>query len=88
MEENEQLTFESEYNQQKKNLVPMILATIFFVHFFYSRIGLGVVYIIVCLLPLFGLVWWVFEISMIRKRLRDHNDALAVNLMRDMKITT
>ena len=86
MDQDQRLTFQSEYNYRKKKLTPMIFATIFFLHFFfYGRVGLGVVYILVCLTVL-GFVWYFVEICMIGKRMRDHNYDLAVNIARDMKI--
>lgn len=88
MDEDQQLTFKSEYDKHKKTLAPMILATVFFIHFFlYGRVGLGVVYVVTMFFTI-GFIWWAVEICMIGKRLRDHNDELAVNLMRDMKILT
>ena len=37
MNEDQQLVFKSEYDKRKKRVVPMLLATIFFVHFFVLR---------------------------------------------------
>ena len=86
MDQNQRLTFQSEYNNRKKKLTPMIFATIFFLHFFfYDRVGLGVVYILVCFTVL-EFVWYFVEICMIGKRMRDHNNDLAVSIARDMKI--
>ena len=89
MDEAQQLAFRSEYSVQKKNLAPMVIATIFFLHFFfYGRVGLGVIYVLVCFCTIIGLVWWLIELCMVKKRVREYNGDLALNIARDMKIMT
>ncbi len=88
MTEQQQLIFKSEYERQKKDLVPMVIATIFFLHFFfYGRVGLGVVYVLVCT-TLIGLIWWAIELCMVGKRVQEYNDRIAVDIVRDMKMLT
>ena len=90
MSEEDRLTFTSEYERRKLNVLPMLVAAFFFIHFFfYGRIGLGIVFILVMVATLgLALPWWIVEMCITGKRVRDHNETLAVNLARDMKIMT
>ena len=90
MSEDDRLTFESEYERKKLNVLPMVVAAFFLVHFFfYGRTGLGIVFILVmvCTVGL-ALPWWIVELCIAGKRVREYNEALAVNLARDMRIVS
>ena len=86
MDDQQKLTFESEYAARRKKLGTMVACTIIPIHFFlYGRIGMGIFYALV-LCTLVGWVWWVIELCLIGKRLNEHNAELATNLARDMKL--
>lgn len=88
MNEDQQLVFKSEFDKRKKNVLPMFIATVFFIHwFFYGKVGLGIIYLLV-MLTVFGFIWWIIELCMTAKRVREYNDEIAVDLARDMKILT
>ena len=86
MDEQQKLTFESEYARRRKKTGTMAISTIFFVHFFfYGRVGMGI-FFLVCCVTVIGFVWWPVELCMVGKRVREHNGELAVNLARDLKL--
>ena len=86
MDEQQKLTLETEYHNRATKLGTMVLFTIIPIQFFlYGRIGFGIYYAIV-LCTVVGWVWWVIERCLIGKRLREHNEQIAVNLARDLKI--
>ncbi len=84
MAQDQQLTFQSEYARRKKSMGTMVLATVFFVHFFvYGKVGMGIVY----WLTAWGFMfWWVIELLLIGKRLNDHNNQIAMELAREMSL--
>ena len=53
----------------------------------YDRVVLGVVFFAVCCCAI-GFPWYVIELCRVGERVRGHNDELAVNLARDVKIMT
>ena len=86
MDGTQKLTFETEYENRKRKTAGMVIATILFVHFFfYRRIFLGIIYLI-CLFTVFGFVWWIIELCLIRSRLKEHNGRVAVDLAREMSL--
>ena len=86
MDEEQRLTFQSEYDSRKKSMGAMVACTIFFIHFFvYGRVGMGFLFILCCL-TIIGFIWWPIELCLINKRLKEYNDQQAINLAREMKL--
>ena len=89
MDEEQRLTFQSEFDSRKKNKGAMIACTIFLIHFFvYGKVGMGIIYVPICLFTGIGLVWWLIELFLIGKRLNEYNNKVAVDLAREMKLMT
>lgn len=77
--------FAEEYLRRRRRLLGMELLAIFFPIqlFFLGRVGLGIAF----LLTGGGLyVWWLIEIFLTPRRVRDYNLELATEIMRDIKI--
>ena len=86
MDEDQRLAFQQEYENKKMNKATIYVATIFGIHFFfYDRIGLGIVYILLMLAGP-GFIWWIVEICLAEKRLREYNDRIALNIAHNLKI--
>ena len=87
MTEDQKLTFESEYNAQRKTLPLLVVLSIFFPiqHFLLGKTALGIFF----WLTLGGFsIWWFIEWFLTPKRVKDYNREMAVNLARDLKIMT
>ena len=86
MTEDQKLTFQTEYEKRRKSLTLMVPTTIFFIHFFvYRRVGLGILYVLLCF-TMVGFLWWPIELFLIPKRLREHNQTVATALAHEMKM--
>ena len=84
MTEDQKLTFQAEYDRQKKSLGLMIPVTLLFIHFFfYRRFLLGFIFI---LTAGGSLIWWAIELFLIGKRLGAHNRKVATEVVREMKL--
>ncbi len=80
-----QSQFVEEYKRKSKNLgVMMVLAILFPIQLFLlGKTGLGVA----LWLTGGGLgIWWLIEIFLTPKRVKDYNENIATTIMRDLKI--
>ncbi len=85
MTEEQRLNFESEYNRRKASKGAMIALSILFPIqlILLGRVGLWWVYF----LTAGGLsVWWIIEMFLTPKRVREYNDEVATDIVRDLKI--
>jgi len=80
-----QAQFVEEYKRKSKNFgLLMVLAIIFPIQLFLlGKVGLGIAF----LLTGGGMgIWWIIEIIMTPKRVKDFNENIASTIMRDLKI--
>ena len=85
MPEAQQHTFEEEYKRKMKVPMTMQLLAIFFPiqHFLMGKTGTGILFWMTCG---GGMIWWLVDIFTIGGRVRNHNEEVSRNLVRDMKI--
>ena len=84
MSDEQKITFQNSYDQQKKNKVLLVILAIFFPIqlFLLGKTGLGVVF----WLTLFGLgFWWIAEIFLTSKRVDEFNNELALKIASQIK---
>ena len=79
MTDEQRLAFESEYNRCKRSVGAMMaLAILFPIQLFLlDKVALGVLLWVT--LGGFG-IWWIIEIFLTPKRVREYNDQIAMNL--------
>ena len=49
---------------------------------------MGIIFVLVTFLTGVGLIWWIVELWLINKRLREYNNDVALNLARELKLMT
>ena len=82
--DEQKITFQNSYDQQKKNKVLLVILAIFFPIqlFLLGKAGLGRV----LRLTLFGLfIWWIIEIFLRSKRVDEFNNQLALSIATQIK---
>ncbi len=85
MSDAQQEMFEEEYKRKMKPPMKMQLLAIFFPiqHFLMDKAGTGVFFWLTCG---GGTIWWMIDMFAIGGRVRNFNEEIARNLVRDMKI--
>lgn len=85
LEPEQQQMFVDEYLRQRRGVVGMVLLAVFFPIqlFFFNKVGLGIAF----WLTAGGLyIWYLIEIFLTPRRVRDYNKDVATRVMRDLKI--
>jgi hypothetical protein len=85
MSAEQQSLFYDEYKRKSKNLgLLMVLAIVFPIQLFLlGKTGLGLAFLFTMC---GGGIWWVIEIFMTPKRVKEYNADVATTIVRDMKI--
>lgn len=84
--EHQKLTFEEDFMRKRKSVGAFLAIAILFPiqHFLLGKTGLGILFVISCLL-LIGSLWYIFEIFYTPfKRIPEYNENLARSLIRDI----
>jgi TM2 domain-containing membrane protein YozV len=77
-------TFERRFLERKKSTLVAFLLSLFSLHrFYYGQVGLGILFIISMLLVV-GWVWLIYDWCTMSKRVRQMNDDLAMDLLRQV----
>ena len=87
MSVEEQVMFQEEFDKRSKSLGLLIVLAIFFPIqlFLLGKAGLGVLFWLTS--GGFG-VWWLIELFLTPKRVRNYNEDVATKVMTDLKIMT
>jgi TM2 domain. len=85
MSDDEQAMFQSEFERKKKSTSVMVILAIFFpIQLFLLReIVLGILFLFTC----GGLgIWWIIEIFITPRRVRNYNKDIATEIITELRI--
>lgn len=83
--EDAEHTFERRFKERKKSAIVAFILSLFGLHrFYYGQIGLGVLMLFTLMLGGIGLIWIIVDWFTMRKWIRNYNDDLAMDIMRQV----
>lgn len=86
METEEQMLFVEEFKKKKRSLVAMFLCAVFLPSFQFLFLGRTGLFFAFWLTFAFAGIWYLVELFLTPRRVRDYNEDVAVEILRNQKL--